>query len=436
MKEANGQALTRRHFLAASALLGVRLPFGARLALASEGGWAGVRALVERYVASGKLAGAVASVGFGQDEAQAIARGAKTLGQRGAVDADCLFRIYSMTKPVTGMAAMMLVDEGALSLDQPVADILPRYAKMQVQRVPDGSIEDLVPAVRPITIRHLLTHTSGLGYSIIQKGPLKTAFVKAGLVPGAISRLPITELFGAPDRAPSLKVFADRLAAMPLVYQPGTRWSYSTGLDLMGRVIEVVSGQPFDAFLQQRLFDPLGMTSTFFRVPRSEAGRLTTNYGVLKGMLLPLDPAAASIFLQAPAFPFGGSGLISSPRDYDRFLRMLIGGGVFAGRRVMSKAAVALGTSNLLPEGVSTKGTLANGGGFGAGGRVGLGAEAGTFGWGGAAGTIAFADVARGWRAGLYTQYMPSDAYPVHSEFPEVAMSDALQLIGNKAGRT
>ena len=431
----NGQALSRREFLNVSALVGASLPFFSPFALAREGGWAGVRAFVERYVTSGKLAGAVAAVGLGQGEGLSISRGAKTLGQPGAIDADSLFRIYSMTKPVTGMAAMMLVDEGKLALDQPLADILPKFAAMKVQRVPDGALDDLVPAVRPITIRHLLTHSSGLGYSIIQKGPLKAAYVKAGLVSGIISRLPITELFGAPERAPSLKIFADRLATMPLVYQPGTRWSYSTGLDLMGRVIEVVSGQAFDTFLQERLFDPLGMASTFFRVPRSEMGRLTTNYGVLKGLLLPLDPAQASVFLQQPAFPFGGSGLVSSPRDYDRFLRMLVGGGVLDGKRIMNTAAVRLGTSNLLPDGVSTRGTLANGGGFGAGGRVGLGAEAGTFGWGGAAGTIAFADLDRGWRAGLYTQYMPSDAYPVHSEFPEVAMRDALQLIDSKAGR-
>lgn len=426
--------LSRRAMLAGTgaALAGLALPSPAiaRTAQARLSTWLGVRRFVADYVGSGKLAGAVAAMGLGQGEFEVIAQGARTIGKAAPVTADSLFRLYSMTKPVTGMAAMILIDEGKLSLDQPLADILPKYAKMQVQRVPDGRVDDLVPAKTPITIRHLLTHTSGLGYSIIQRGPLKAAYTRAGLVPGSVSRLPISQIFGAGPPAPSLKAFADRLAAMPLVYQPGTRWSYSMGLDLLGRVIEVASGVAFDAFLKERLFDPLGMTSTFFRVPAREAARLTTNYGVIEGMLLPLDPAAASVFLDQPAFPFGGSGLVGSPRDYDRFLRMLLGMGKLDGKRVMSEAAVRIGTSNLLPAGLSTKGTLANGGGFGAGARVGLGAEAGTFGWGGAAGTIAFADLKRGWRGGFYAQYMPVAAYPVQTDFPKVAMNDAISMNG------
>lgn len=422
--------LSRRGLLAGAGATLAALPFASLPAFARAAPWQGVTQMVSNYVTSGRLAGAVAAMGFGLDDPVTIARGAKTLGRPAPIGPDSLFRIYSMTKPVTGMAGMILIDEGRLGLDQPLAEILPEFAKMSVQRVPDGRVDDLVPADRPITIRHLLTHTSGLGYSIVQKGPLKTAYVKAGLVPGAVSRIPFAQLFGAGPTAPSLKIFAERLARMPLVYQPGTRWSYSTGLDLMGRVIEVASGQPFDRFLQDRLFDPLGMTSTFFRVPKAEAHRLTTNYGVLEGMLLPLDLASNSIFMDAPAFPFGGSGLVSSPRDYDRFLRMLLDGGKFAGRRIMGAGAVALGTSDLLPAGISTKGTFANGGGFGAGGRVGRGDEAGTFGWGGAAGTVAFADLKRGWRGGLYTQYMPADTYSMQREFPRVAMNDAIMMIG------
>lgn len=422
--------LSRRAILAGAGASLAAMPFASALGQARAAPWPGVTRMVSDYVTSGKLAGAVAAMGFGRGEPDIIARGVKTLGKQGAVGADSLFRIYSMTKPITGMAAMILVDEGKLALDQPLADILPAFARMKVQRQPDGPIDDLVPAARPITIRHLLTHTAGLGYSIIQKGPLKTAYVKAGLVPGEISRLPIAQAFGAGPTAPSLKIFAERLAMMPLVYQPGTRWSYSASLDLMGRVIEVVSGQSFDAFLQDRLFDPLGMTSTYFRVPASEIGRLTTNYAILQGLLIPLDPAPSSVFLDAPPFPFGGSGLVSSPRDYDRFLKMLLGFGKLDGKRVMSEAAVRLGTSNLLPSGVTTQGTLANGGGFGAGGRSGLGDEEGTFGWGGAAGTIAFADLKRGWRGGLYTQYMPVEAYPLQRDFPKAAMSDAIVMIG------
>lgn len=424
--------LTRRRFIAASAMLAAG-SFAPRIAFAtSESRWSGVAKAVADNVASGRLSGAVALLGFGQGEGEAITRGYRSMGLPEQIDADSLFRIYSMTKPVTGMAAMMLVDEGRLGLDQPLADILPQFARMMVQRVPDGPVDDLVPAERPITIRHLLTHTSGLGYTTEQKGPIKQAYEQAGLVPGLLTKFDLPG-FSLPQPVQGLAAFADRLATMPLVYQPGTTWSYSVGLDLMGRVIEVVSGQSFDSFLQQRLFDPLGMTSTFFRVPQSEAGRLTTNYGVKDGLLLPIDPAAQSVFLAPPPFPMGGSGLVSTPRDYDRFLRMLLGLGQFEGKRVMSEAAVRLGTSNLLPEGISTAGTMANGGGFGAGGRVGIGREEGTFGWGGAAGTIAFADLKRGWRAGFYAQYMPSSAWPVQKAFPEIAMKDALQMMHMEA---
>ena len=426
-------AFSRRTFIGSGAALGASLAFTPAFAPAwaadKQEAWAGVTRYADGYVRSGRLAGAVAAMGLGQGAIQYIARGQRML-EGAPMDGDSLFRIYSMTKPITGMAAMILIDEGKLRLDQPLADILPKYAKMAVQRVPDGSITDLVPAKAPITIRHLLTHTSGLGYSIIQNGPLKAAFVQAGLVPGQISRLPLAELFGARNTTLTLAQFADRLADMPLVYQPGTKWSYSVGLDLLGRVIEVVSGKPFDTFLQERLFDPLGMDSTWFRVPQSQIGRLTTNYGVMQGVLLPLDPGAASVFAMRPAFPFGGSGLVSSPRDYDRFLRMLLGFGMFEGKRVMSENAVRLGTSNLLPAGVSTVGTFATGGGFGAGGRVGLGLEEGTFGWAGAAGTIAFADLKRGWRGGFYAQYMPAAAYPIQGEFPQVAMKDAMAALG------
>ena len=432
MMEQAFDTISRRAFLGGGAALATSMALSPDFAFATGEVWPGVTRYTDNYVRTGKLAGAVAAMGLGQGSLQIVARGQRTL-EGAPVDGDSLFRIYSMTKPITGMATMILIDEGKLRLDQPLSDILPKYADMRVQRVPDGSITDLVAARQPITIRHLLTHTSGLGYSIIQNGPLKAAYVKAGLVPGQISRLPIAEIFGARNTWLTLAEFADRLAEMPLVYQPGSKWSYSVGLDLLGRVIEVVSGKSFDGFLQERLFDPLGMASTWFRVPQAELRRMTTNYGIMQGVLLPLDPGGASVFALQPAFPFGGSGLVSSPRDYDRFLRMLLGFGKFEGKRVMGENAVRIGTSNLLPEGISTVGTFATGGGFGAGGRVGLGQEAGTFGWAGAAGTIAFADLKRGWRGGFYAQYMPASAYPIQGEFPEVAMKDALSALGVNA---
>ena len=418
--------LSRRTLLRGAGWLAAGAAFAPRLAFASaadEARWPAVTRMLDDYVSSGRLAGMVAALGWGSGAPMAIARGTESRADAVPVGLDSLFRIYSMTKPITGMAAMMLIDEGRLKLDQPLADILPKFARMQVQVTPDGSITDLRPAKNPITLRHLLTHTAGLGYSIVQKGPIKHAYEAAGIVPGQISRVPIP---GEPDAksASSLAEFADRLAELPLVYDPGTRWSYSVGLDLLGRVIEVASGVPFDRFLAERLFGPLGMTSTWFRVPESEVGRLTTNYGVMGKLVVPIDPARSSIYLDQPPFPFGGAGLVSSPRDYDRFLTMLLGHGLIDGKRVMSEAAVRMGTADLLPASVDTAGSLIAGAGFGAGGRVGLGGDAGTFGWAGAAGTIGFINYRIGNRAALYTQYMPSDAYPVHSEFPKAVIAD------------
>ncbi len=423
--------LSRRALLRGSAVLGagfagsIALPRWANASAAAEAQFPNVARLASDYVSSGKLANVVAAIGLGSASPLEVARGNLALDSTRPADLDSLYRIYSMTKPITGMAAMMLIDEGKLRLDQPIADLMPKYARMQVQVTPDGSITELKPAQTQITVRHLLTHTAGLGYSIIQKGPLKDAYEQAGLLPGQVTRQAVPGIF-AGKPVPSLAEFADKLADMPLVYEPGTRWSYSVGLDLLGRVIEIASGKPFDAFLQERIFGPCAMASTGFRVPANETGRLTTNYGVFNGALVPIDPAASSIYLDAPAFPFGGAGLVCSPRDYDRFQMMLLAYGKSGPVRVMSEAAVRLGTSNLLPAGTDMSGTWVANAGFGAGGRVGLGADAGTFGWSGAAGTTAFVNLRVGVRAGFYTQYMPSNAYPTSEEFPKALLADVM----------
>ncbi|GAA4643359.1 serine hydrolase domain-containing protein [Pontixanthobacter gangjinensis] len=428
-------AFSRRSLLRGGAWLGAgaalsAMPMG-RMAFAHAGHWPAVVGLVDKYTTTNKLANMVAVMGWGQKDPDVIAQGTLELGKVPVADIDSLYRIYSMTKPITGMAAMMLIGDGKLGLDQPLAEILPAFANMQVQKEYDGSIgeENLEPAESLITIRHLLTHTAGLGYGIIQKGAIKDEYEDRGLIPGQVSRMPIPGL-GRGKPVSSLEAFADGLAEMPLVYQPGTMWSYSVSLDLLGRVIEVVSGMPFDEFLTERIFKPAGMDSTWFTVPDSEKSRLTTNYGVLNGMSLPIDPGASSIYLDNPAFPFGGAGLVCSPRDYDRFQRMLLNYGKIDGKRVMSELVVRVGTSNLLPSTIDTTGTFADGAGFGAGGRVGLGDQAGTFGWGGAAGTVALVNMKLGLRASVFTQYMPSDAYPIHSEFPAAVLSDLAAMQG------
>lgn len=382
-----------------------------------------VRALVERWVGPGKFPGMIASLGLPGREPEYIGRGTEGFTDPDAITPDSLFRIYSMTKPVTAMAAMQLIAQGKIGLDQPVSDVLPKYRHMQVQDTYDGSITALHPAKRQITMRHLMTHTSGLGYTIVQKGPIHAVMVDKGLIPGQISRIPVPGIFnGTP--VPSLAAFADRLSEVPLVHDPGEVWTYSMGLDLMGRVIEVVTGKPFDVHLHDTIFAPAGMTSTFFQVPRSEACRLTANFGVIGGVMVPIDDGANSIYLDKPAFPFGGAGLVSSPRDYDRFLRLLAQFGTIDGRRVLAGSAVRTGTSDLLPPGVAFPGA-----GFGAGGRVGKGAEAGIYGWAGAAGTVGMVDMVHGLRSQLFVQFMPSDAFPVLSEFQAALKADVMALL-------
>ncbi|MXO58375.1 serine hydrolase [Altererythrobacter salegens] len=430
--------LTRREWLGGAAALGTMAAF-APVTAAAQGrfAWPAINSLLADYVDHGKVANLVASVGFSDRPTHVFARGVDTLGQARQSDGDSIYRIYSMTKPITGMAAMMLVDEGKLALDQPLYEILPKFKSMQVQKVYDGPItpDNLEPAVRPITIRQMLTHTAGLGYGIVQQGPIAKAFQDAGVVPGLVTRLQNLPVFRG-TAVPSLELFADRLAEFPLVYQPGTYWSYSMGLDLMGRVIEVVSGKTFDAFLQERMFDPLGMVDTHFRVPSSKADRMTTSYYLMNGNLLPIDLGSDSIFFDPIPFPMGGSGLASTPKDYDRFLEMLVGLGTYKGTRVMSEAAVRLGTSNLLPDTVRQKPGRQGLGldldiyGFGAGGRVGKGDDAGVYGWAGAAGTVGFADIAKGIRGGLFTQYMPSGAYPLIEQFPAAIRDDLATFTG------
>lgn len=428
---------SRRTVLRASAWVGAGAMVGGmplRLFAQDPASWPTVTKLIDGYVTSGKLANLVAAFGWGQRDPEVIARGNLAVGVDSPAGIDSLYRIYSMTKPITGMATMMLIDEGKLGLDQPLGEVLPAYANMTVQKTYDGSITDVEPAARPITIRHLLTHTAGIGYGIIQKGAIKTAYEDAGLIAGQVTKVPaLAAMFGRGTPVRSLAAFADGLAKLPLVAQPGTRWLYSMSIDLLGRVVEVASGQPFDVFLKQRIFDPTGMSSTFFQVPASELGRLTTNYGVLQGNLVPIDPARASVYSDPPAFPFGGAGLVSSARDYDRFLRMLVGFGKIDGKRVMGELAVRVGTSNLLPEGVDLSSTLGGVQGFGAGGRVGAGDQAGTYGWGGAAGTVGFVDMRRGLRATMMTQYMPSNTYPLTEEFNKAVVADLAAMAGKPA---
>lgn len=438
-------ALSRRQFVGAGgfaalgAMTGLAFP---QLAFAQGAGgdaalrWPGVADMVRSYVGQGKVANMVAALGVGARDPDVIAMGNTSFTSGTPADADSLYRIYSMTKPITGMATFACIEEGWLDLDQPIADILPAFAQMQVQKVYDGPItpDNLEPAARPITVRHCLTHTAGLGYSIVQQGPLSDAYTAAGLVPGLVTRMQNVPAFrGTP--VGSLAVFAERLAEMPLVAQPGTRWVYSVGLDLLGRVIEVVTGKSFDRFLKERFFDPLGMSSTFFQVPLTQAHRFTASYFLMDGMLVPIDLPDNSVYLDPPPFPFGGAGLVSSARDYDRFLAMIAGRGTVDGVTVLDRGSVEQATSDLMPDTLAHDGGFSSGGrefGYGAGGLVGRGDAAGLFGWFGAAGTCGLVDMNSGLRHTLMTQYMPSMEYSVQNDFPVVVAGDAAAMASRR----
>ena len=407
--------LSRRRFLSTGGLVAgaltlpgcvtAKTPAASAVQLTASG------ALIRSLVDGRKIVGGLAALGAGPT--------LSTVGHGGLVrdgamtpDARTLWRIYSQTKPITGMAVMQLIEAGRLSLDQPLSEILPEWADQRVQVSADTL--DSRPAARPITIRNLLTHTAGLGYTIVTKGPLLAEYIRLGLNPGQVSRVAIPGLPNVPN-APSLAEFSKRLATLPLIADPGTRWSYSVAADLLGRVVEVASGVPFDRYLQDRLFAPLRMDDTSFTVPASKVDRLSTSYASVGGLLIPVDPAANSIYTDVPTFPYGGAGLVSTATDLDRFLHMLANRGELDGERVMGAATAELAMSDLLPAGASTAGTFVAGQGFGALGQVVRtvvpgGPKAGSFGWAGAAGTVGFVDRERGLRLGGYIQVLPAEA--------------------------
>lgn len=392
------------------------------------------QALLDGYVRDGKMPGIAVAIGFADRPTLFLSAGriADEPTAR-AADADSLWRVYSMTKPVTGMAAMLLVEDGKLKLDDPVSKYFPGFANMRVLTSPDTSL-DSVPAKTPITVRMLMTHSAGLSYNISAKGPLLKEYERLGILPGQVNRA--TEAQAKLVRPRTLSQFAERVATLPLIAEPGTKWSYSIGLDVLGAVIEKASGMPFDRFVQARLLSPLKMTSTWWQVPAGEAARLSTNYVFTGDARTPIDPGATSAYLDPPSFPYGGAGLVSSARDYDRFLHMLQDGGTLDGVRVMKAETAALAMSNLLPPGVTfgglgggTGGAMSAQMGFGAGGSVYLadapgGASRGTYGWGGAAGTIAFVDPAREVRATVMVQYFPAEKWPLRQEIVRAMTQD------------
>lgn len=416
--------IDRRRFLAALSALAVTAPslaacMSREIARAPDRRWPAVQALLDRMVAEAKVAGHVAGLGYGGGEMQFARAGRIAIDPAAPIaDENSIWRIYSMSKPVTGIAAFIAIDEGRIELDQPVSDVLAGFRTLKVAIDPKKGLEGR-PLQTPITMRHLLTHTAGLGYSIGANNAVNTAYSMAGITPAGTPSLSNIPGFGSPPgakpQAVGLAQMVERLVELPLLQEPGTEWTYSIGLDVMGAVLDRVGGSTFERYLEERLFDPLDMRSTGFQISERDTGRISTLYALSPKGLVPVDKGATSDWLKPQGLPSGGGGLVSTARDFARFGEMLLGDGALGRVRVMKAETARLAMSNLLPAGVST-----DMGGHGAGGRVVLAGNGdsesrfgspGSFGWGGAAGTLWSVDPGKKTQMVYMVQHFPSDAY-------------------------
>ena len=309
-----------------------------------------VTADLQARIDEGKLSGAVVMIAQNGEIQLSKALGYQNVEDEVPMQEDTIFRIFSMTKPITGTALMVLHDEGKFELNDTVEKYLPELGGMEVfvSQNDDGSWVT-EPANHPMTIRELMSHTGGLLYTPpLSRGPVANAYAKAG----------INNLFNY-----TLEESIPALADIPLGYQPGTQWVYSISVDVQGYLVERLSGQKFDEFLQERLFDPLDMAETGFFVKPENADRLARQYQPRQdGTLARTDTGA---FLNPPKFLSGGGGLTSTAGDYMKFVQMHLNGGELNGKRVLSKEAVEIMRSNQLPDAVPGIGQLYPGNGFG-----------------------------------------------------------------------
>ena len=376
-----------------------------------------------KYVDDGRLPGWLIAVARGGRIVHLSTYGKRDIESGAPVEVDTLWRIYSMTKPITSVAAMMLYEEGAFELKEPIHRFIPSFEEARVYK--QGSTLNAVtePMTEPIRVWHLLTHTSGLTYGFHHAHPVDAMYRNAGYE------------WGSPP-GKDLAAVCDDWAQLPLLFQPGSEWNYGVSTDVLGRVVEVASGMSLDEFLRTRIFEPLGMNETTFFVEESQHDRIGALYtrNPADGKTLRID-MLGNAALSKPACFSGGGGLVSTAHDYHRFSQLLLRGGELDGVRLLGSRTVDYMTENHLPGGVSLEEfgrplfaeTTFNGVGFGLGFAVVENAaetkvlcSPGEFYWGGAASTAFFVDPIEDLTALFLTQLLPSSTYPVRSQLRQL----------------
>jgi CubicO group peptidase (beta-lactamase class C family) len=375
-----------------------------------------------RYVEDGRLPGWLVLVTRHGRIVHLATCGRRDLEADLPVELGTRFRVYSMTKPVTAVAAMQLYEEGAFALKDPVARFIPAFADLAVYQDGPASAPRTTPATRELRLWHLLTHTAGLTYGFHHAHPVDELYRAAGSE-------------WAPPEGKDLAECCDIYAGLPLLFEPGSEWNYSVASDVLGRVVEVVSGQPLDRYFDERIFGPLGMADTGFWVEEPAHGELAALYVAGPGGRLVRHDQMGNRALRRPACLDGGGGLVSTAADYHRFTQALLGGGELDGARLLGSRTLAYMARNHLPGGADLEAfgrklfaeTTFDGVGYGLGFSVLLDpvankvlSSAGEFAWGGAASTFFWVDPAEQVTAVFMTQLVPSSAYPIRSELRQL----------------
>jgi CubicO group peptidase (beta-lactamase class C family) len=381
-----------------------------------------IRAHFDRYVEDGRLPGYLVQITRDGELAYEAAGGRRDVEADLPVEPDTLWRIYSMTKPIASVAAMLLWEEGAFELKDPIANWLPEFAEPRVFTGGAMAKVATVPAAEPIRMWHLLTHTSGLTYGFHHHGAVDELYREHGFEWGTP---PGMDLDGC----------CCAWAELPLLFQPGTEWNYGHSTDVLGRAVEVISGQPLDEFLAARVLGPLGMTDTGFFAPEADHGRLAALYVPDPETGRATRSPASERAMHPPDSLQGGGGLVSTAADYGRFTRMLAGGGELDGVRLLGPRTLRLMTSNQLPGGADLEAfgrplfaeTTFDGVGFGLGFSVvedpvaaRYTSSRGEFGWGGAASTVFWVDPQERMEVAFFTQLLPSSTHPIRSQLHQL----------------